>query len=49
MTIHAAHLGHISEVAGHQHWIAVGLAAFAGAVALYAWLTEPREDDEPSS
>ena len=49
MTIIAAHLGHISEAAGHAHWIAVGLAAFAGAVAVYAWWTEPREDDEPSS
>lgn len=30
-----AHVGHVGEVAGHGHWIAVGAL---GAAALAAWL-----------
>jgi len=29
-----AHVGHIGEVAGHGHWIALGGIAIAGAIAL---------------
>lgn len=29
-----AHVGHIGEVAGHSHWIALGGIAIAGAIAL---------------
>ena len=42
----AAHLGHLSEAAGHEHWIAAAAIALAGAAAVYGWFTEPRADDE---
>ena len=29
-----AHIGHLGEVAGHGHWIALGGIALAGAIAL---------------
>ncbi|MEL6934752.1 MAG: DUF6732 family protein [Pseudomonadota bacterium] len=37
-----AHWGHVGELAGHGHWIAVGAAA--GAAALAAWLARPGKD-----
>ena len=39
-----AHLGHLGELSGHDHWIAAGLAAAAA----FAWLaiTRPREESE---
>lgn len=38
-----AHLGHAGELAGHDHWIAIGAL---GAAALAAWLaTKGRKTD----
>ena len=38
-----AHWGHVGELAGHGHWIAIGAAAAAAALA--AWLHN-REDTQ---
>jgi flagellar biosynthesis component FlhA len=40
----AAHLGHVGEVAGHAHWLAV--AALAGAAAIAAWLIKSGERED---
>lgn len=48
-----AHIGHIGEVAGHGHWIALGGIAIAGAIALLGARKKPKDDsaeketDEP--
>ena len=39
-----AHLGHVGELAGHSHWVAVGAAATAAAIA--AWLGKRKLDAE---
>lgn len=40
-----AHMGHLSDLAGHSHWI--GLAAGAAAAATAAWgLRGRKKDDE---
>ena len=39
-----AHLGHVGEVAGHSHWVAVGAAVTAAAIA--AWLGKRKLDAE---
>ena len=39
-----AHLGHVGELAGHSHWIAIGAAATAAAIA--AWLGKRKLDGE---
>lgn len=49
-----AHIGHLGEVAGHGHWIALGGIALAGAIALLGGRTradeaqtdDTAEDDE---
>lgn len=49
-----AHIGHLGEVAGHGHWIALGGIALAGAIALLggrkkadeAQTDDTAEDDE---
>ena len=38
-----AHLGHLADAAGHDHWIA--LAAAAAAAAAAAWGLRGRKDD----
>ena len=53
-----AHIGHLGELAGHDHWIALGALGAAGAIALIAGLkgkkkdpdaeTESETDEEPS-
>lgn len=40
-----AHIGHIGEVAGHGHWIALGGIAIAGAIALLGG-RKKSDDDE---
>lgn len=42
-----AHLGHLGEVASHDHWVAG--AAIAGAIALAAWglLKGEKQEKEP--
>ncbi len=49
-----AHAGHIADVAGHAHWI--GLGAALGAAALAGWLgakgkrdDDAADDEEPES
>lgn len=50
----SAHIGHLGEVAGHGHWIALGGIALAGAIALLggrkkadeAQTDDTAEDDE---
>lgn len=42
-----AHIGHIGEVAGHGHWIALGGIAIAGAIAL--WGGRKKSDDTPDT
>lgn len=39
-----AHIGHIGEVAGHGHWIALGGIAIAGAIALLGGRKKKTED-----
>jgi len=39
-----AHLGHVGEVAGHSHWVAVGAAVTAAVIA--AWLGKRKLDAE---
>lgn len=39
-----AHWGHVGELAGHGHWIAIGAAA--GAAALAAWLARPNKAED---
>lgn len=39
-----AHLGHVGELAGHSHWIAVGAGLAAAAIA--AWLGKRKLDAE---
>ena len=39
-----AHLGHVGELAGHSHWVAVGAAVTAAAIA--AWLGKRKLDAE---
>ena len=39
-----AHVGHLGEVAGHSHWIALGAIILAGAVAALG--SKGRKDDE---
>lgn len=39
-----AHIGHLGEVAGHGHWIALGGIAIAGAIAL--WGGRKKSDEE---
>lgn len=41
-----AHIGHLGEVAGHGHWIALGGIAIAGAIALLGGRKKPDEDTE---
>lgn len=49
----AAHPGHIIEVAGHDHWIAIGLIGAAGLAALLGKrkgeAAEPETEDEPDT
>ena len=33
----AAHIGHIGEMAGHDHWLWAGALGAAGAAAAWAW------------
>ncbi len=50
-----AHVGHLGEVAGHSHWIALGAIGLAGAIAVWAGLKgkaspeeeAPDEEDQP--
>lgn len=46
-----AHVGHLGEVAGHDHWVVLGAAAAAAAAALWAVLKDREkaktgDDDE---
>lgn len=46
-----AHVGHLGEVAGHSHWIGVGVIVIAGTLAgLLGKLKQDAdaEEDEPS-
>jgi len=49
-----AHIGHLGEVAGHGHWIGLGL--IAGAAVLGGWLgkgrkpeADPEDDETPEA
>ncbi|MEO0913063.1 MAG: DUF6732 family protein [Pseudomonadota bacterium] len=42
----AAHVGHLGEVAGHSHWIALGAIGLAGAIAVWAGLKGKRAADD---
>lgn len=48
-TVHAgpalAHIGHLGEVAGHGHWIALGGIAIAAGIAWLGGRKTPVEDD----
>ena len=39
-----AHIGHLGEVAGHGHWIALGGIAIAGATALLGARKKDKDD-----
>lgn len=40
-----AHIGHLGELGGHDHWIALGGIAIAGAIALWGARKKPKEAD----
>ena len=40
-----AHIGHLGELGGHDHWIALGGIAVAGAIALWGARKKPKEAD----
>lgn len=43
-----AHAGHVGELAGHSHWIAMGaLAAAAAVAAIVATKTRKKQDEKP--
>ena len=44
-----AHVGHLGEVAGHGHWIALGGIAIAGAIALWGGRKKADEDTEEAT
>ncbi len=44
-----AHIGHLGEVAGHGHWIALGGIAIAGAIALWGGRKKADEDAEEAT
>lgn len=44
-----AHVGHIGEVAGHGHWIALGGIAIAGAIALLGGRKKADKETEEAS
>ena len=44
-----AHIGHLGEVAGHGHWIALGGIALAGAIALLGGRKKADEDTEAAA
>ncbi|CUH82857.1 hypothetical protein TM5383_00039 [Thalassovita mediterranea] len=41
-----AHIGHLGDVAGHDHWIALGALGAAGVIALIAGLKGKKTDTE---
>ncbi|MEL6957835.1 MAG: DUF6732 family protein [Pseudomonadota bacterium] len=43
-----AHIGHLAEVGGHGHWIALGGIAIAGAIALWGGRKKAEDDAEAS-
>ena len=44
-----AHVGHLGEVAGHGHWIALGGIAIAGAIALWGGRKKADEEAEEAT
>ncbi|SLN29516.1 DUF6732 family protein [Pseudooctadecabacter jejudonensis] len=44
-----AHIGHLGEVAGHGHWIALGGIAIAGAIALLGGRKKADENTEDAT
>ena len=38
-----AHIGHLGELGGHGHWIALGGIAVAGAIALWGARKKPED------
>ncbi|WP_299812854.1 DUF6732 family protein [uncultured Jannaschia sp.] len=45
----SAHVGHLGEFAGHDHWVlGAGLGAIAGAAVL-GWLKGGRNEEEPEA
>ena len=43
-----AHVGHLGELAGHDHWIAAGAIGLAGLVAVWGALKGKKIDTEKS-
>ena len=39
-----AHVGHLGELAGHDHWVAAGALGLAGLVAVWGALKGRKED-----
>ena len=44
-----AHIGHLGEVAGHGHWIALGGIAIASAIALLGGRKKADKDTEAAA
>lgn len=42
-----AHPGHVTEVAGHNHWLGAAALGLAIAVAVWAALKSRKKDEEP--
>ena len=43
MRLIPAHIGHLGDVAGHDHWVAGAAIGIAVAAGLWGWLT--KDDD----
>lgn len=44
-----AHIGHLGELGGHDHWIALGGIAIAAGIALWGGRKKPDEDTEEAT
>ena len=42
----AAHAGHLGDLAGHDHWIALGALGAAAGIALWAGLRGKKKDPD---
>lgn len=44
-----AHVGHVGEMAGHDHWVAGAAIGVAVGVAIWGWLKGEKSDEEDSA
>ena len=44
----SAHVGHIAEAAGHNHWVAGVAIGAVVAVAVWGWIKDSKDDGQPA-